>query len=74
MLHELRIALERIDHLQRLMPGLLDRIGHALGHAVRHDHPVTAAGLLNGVQEQWLSLNRRLSIECLLDELCHVGD
>ncbi|MCY1234956.1 hypothetical protein D9M72_475550 [compost metagenome] len=50
MLDQLRVALKRIDDLQRLVPSLLDRIGNTLGHAVRRDQPIATAGLPDSVQ------------------------
>ena len=58
-LHELLVLAERVDHLMRVVPGLLTRIDHALGCATRDDFPSLLTGLPNGVEPPVLDLQNQ---------------
>jgi hypothetical protein len=62
-LHQLRVALQRIDDLDGAVAGLLQRIHHRLDMPVRDDFKVFPRGLANGVQSPIFRLqNQRPSL------------
>jgi hypothetical protein len=54
--HELRITRQRIDHLVRVVAGLLDRVDDGLRLAARHDLPGLLVGLGDGLEAPVLHL------------------
>ncbi|MCY1535241.1 hypothetical protein D9M68_706360 [compost metagenome] len=55
-LHQLRVALQRIHHLVRVLPGLLQRVGNGLGAELAVDVPGLFVGLDQGGEPEVLHL------------------